>query len=251
MSTITPTTSLTRPTGVQGRIAFETDTKNIIVYDGANWRGYASDGVFTSYPTNTKALDFDGSNDYVRISYDSSLDITGAMSITAWVKFDSLSGFPMIYAKGKYIDALTGFQFYSTSNKIAFYDGSGSVSSSSTTLSTGVWYHVAMTRSASRAITFYLNGSPDGTDTRTGTPSTGSKTFNIGSDSSGNYLNGIIDEVAVFNSELTSNQISNIYSNKLYPEMVSFWRFEDDVTDSVGSNDGTNNGATFTTDNPY
>ena len=64
-------------------------------------------------------------------------------------------------------------------------------------------------------------------------------------------MDGKMDEIGFFNSELTATQIANIYTHKFYSAPVSVWRFEDDVTDSVGSNDGSNNGVTFSTDKPY
>ena len=40
-------TTTTRPTTnlVAGDMRFETDTKNIIIWDGTNWIGYTNDGV--------------------------------------------------------------------------------------------------------------------------------------------------------------------------------------------------------------
>jgi len=246
-TTIPTTTSSTRPSASAGDAYFETDTKNYIIYDGANWRGYISDGSFTSYATNTKALDFDGSNDYVSVAHSSDLSISGAMSITAWVNPDSLSGFPMFVSKR----ASSGhaYQFYSTGNKLNY--NNGTIAQSSGTISTGAWTHVGVTFDGAGGVTFYINGSSAGTASAATTNPTNTQALDLGRAYNGNYFNGKMDEVAFFNSELSAPTISNIYSNKLYPEMVSFWRFEDDVTDSVGSNDGTNNGATFTTDKPY
>ena len=247
-TTIPTVTSSTRPGSPSaGDAYFETDTKNYIIYDGANWRGYISDGSFTSYATNTKALDFDGSNDYVSVAHSSDLSISGAMSITAWVNPDSLSGFPMFVSKR----ASSGhaYQFYSTGNKLNY--NNGTIAQSSGTISTGAWTHVGVTFDGAGGVTFYINGSSAGTASAATTNPTNTQALDLGRAYNGNYFNGKMDEVAFFNSELSAPTISNIYSNKLYPEMVSFWRFEDDVTDSVGSNDGTNNGATFTTDKPY
>lgn len=249
------------------KAAGSTDAGAIVVYDSGVWRTFANE--YSSGFSNTYSVDFDGTNDNVAISYDSSLDITGALSITAWVKFDSLSGFPMIYALGNYFDGYNGnggHQFYSSSNKVAFFDTAtgGAPSYSSTTLSTGTWYHLAVTRSASRGITFYVNGSSAGTHTRTGSPSTGTLDINIGSDSGGNYLNGLIDEVAVFNSVLSASDISSIYNSGTPNDIsslspVGYWRMGDNdggtgttITDQgSGGNDGTlTNGPTFSTDVP-
>ena len=252
-TTIPTTTSSTRPGSPSaGDAYFETDTKNYIIYDGANWRGYNSDGSFTSYPTNTKALDFDGSADYVSVANSTSVSLTNNFSITCWVEFDSLSGAPMMISKRESISG-HAYQFYSTTSKLAFNNGGG-INYSTTTLSTGTWYHIGMTF-ASGVVTFYLDGSSDGGFTSTNTVNpTNTYELQFGRAFNGNYLNGRLDEVAIFDTVLTANQMSGIYSNKLYPEMVSFWRFEDDVTDSVGSNDGTLNNFIadpFVTDKPY
>ena len=230
-----------------GLCIFRSDTNAIEVSDGTNYLTYLNDGVLTYYGTNTKALDFDGGGDYVSVAHSSDLSISGAMSITAWVNPDSLSGFPMFVSKR----ASSGhaYQFYSTSNKLNY--NNGTITQSTGSISTSTWTHVGVTFDGSGNVAFYINGSSAGTASAATTNPTNTQAVYLGRAYNGNYFNGKMDEVAIFNSVLTSSQISNIYSNKLYPEMVSFWRFEDDVTDSVGSNDGTNNGATFTTDKPY
>lgn len=252
MSSFINTTSSTRPSSpATGDAYFETDTKNVIIWDGTNWRGFQNDGVFTSYLNNTKALDFDGSNDYVSVAHSSDLSISGAMSITAWINPDSLPGsaYPMFVSKR----ASSGhaYQFYTNSNKLLYNNGSSPIPESSGTISTGVWTHVAVTFDGAGGVTFYINGSSAGTGTAATTNPTNTQAVYLGAAHNGNFFDGKMDEVAIFNSELTASEIYRIYNNKAYPEMVSFWRFEDDVTDSVGSNDGTNNGATFTTTKPY
>jgi len=92
MSTITPTTSSTRPTGVQGRIAFETDTKNIIIYDGANWRGYQNDrsyGTFT-FTSNSYSGEFDGTADYISVGTIPPLNASSDATITGWFNYDTI-----------------------------------------------------------------------------------------------------------------------------------------------------------------
>ena len=232
-----------------GLCIFRTDSKAIEVSDGTNYLTYLNDGVLSYYGTNTKALNFDGSNDYVSVADDTSLNLTNNYSITAWARFDSLSGAPMLVSKRQDIGT-HAYQFYSTGSKLAFNNGGG-INYSDSTLSINTWYHVGVTF-ASGVVTFYLNGEPDGgfTSTNSNNP-TNTYELQLGRAYNGNYFNGQMDEVAIFNSVLTAPEMLNIYNNKFYPQILSFWRFEDDVTDSVGSNDGTNNGATFTTDKPY
>jgi hypothetical protein len=235
-----------------GLCIFRTDTNAIEVSDGTNYHTYNSDGVIAhSFPTNTKALDFDGSNDYVSVAHSSDLSISGAMSITAWVKPDSLSGFPMFVSKRA--GSGHAYQFYSTGNKLNY--NNGTIAQSSGTISTGAWTHVAVTFNGAGSVAFYIQGSPAGTGSAATTNPTNAQAVDLGRAYNGNYFNGKMDEVAIFNSELTASEISNIYNNKAYPEILSIWRFEDDATDSVGSNDGTLNNFVspqgFVTDKPY
>jgi hypothetical protein len=231
-----------------GLCIFRSDTNAIEVSDGTNYQTYNSDGVIAhTFSSNTKALDFDGSNDYVSVAHSSDLSISGAMSITAWVNPDSLSGFPMFVSKR----ASSGhaYQFYSTSSKLNF--NNGTIAQSTGTISTGSWFHVGVTFNGAGSVTFYINGSAAGTGSAATTNPTNTQAVDLGRAYNGNHFNGKMDEIAIFNTELSAPEISSIYNNKAYPPILSIWRFEDDVTDSVGSNDGTNNGATFTTTKPY
>lgn len=233
-----------------GLCIFRTDTNAIEVSDGTNYLTYFNDGVIAhAFNTNTKALDFDGSNDYVSVAHSSDLSISGAMSITAWINPDSLPGsaYPMFVSKRS--SSGHAYQFYTNSNKLLYNNGTSAQSTG--TISTGSWTHVAVTFDGAGGVTFYINGSSAGTGTVATTNPTNTSAVDLGRAFNGNYFDGKMDEVAIFNSELTASEISNIYNNKSYPEILSIWRFEDDVTDSVGSNDGTNNGATFTTNKPY
>ena len=75
--------------------------------------------------------------------------------------------------------------------------------------------------------------------------------FNIGNQSNG-YVQGDIDEVAVFNSELSQTEVTSIYNGGKPKDLsglspISWWRMGEEATfstnwnipDQVGSNDGT------------
>jgi len=230
-----------------GLVIFRSDTNAVEISDGSAYQTYNSDGVGVSFQSNTKSGEFDGVGDYVDVGNHTSLNVTGALSITAWVKFDSLSGFPMILSKRA--SGGHAYQFYSTNNKLNY--NNGTISQSTGTISTGSWTHVGVTFDGAGGVTFYINGSAAGTGTSASTNPTNSENVTFGKAYNGNYMDGKMDEIGFFNSELTATQIANIYTHKFYSAPVSVWRFEDDVTDSVGSNDGSNNGVTFSTDKPY
>jgi len=73
MSTLNNTTSSTRPTlggGDIGKSYFETDTNNILVWDGSSWQIYQSDGVAYPWTANAYSVSYDGTDDFHTIVLD-------------------------------------------------------------------------------------------------------------------------------------------------------------------------------------
>ena len=239
MSTITPTTSSTRPTGVQGRIAFETDTKNIIVYDGANWRSYINDGI--DYGANAYSLEFDGANDYIDLS--SNVSISGAFSISMWVYPDDIAGYLILGSTST--DNI--FVYANSSGTLQIRGGTGFTTNvvSSTNLTAGSWQHVVITRDAGLNYTFYRNKTSNAVTGATSTDSAiafdriaANSTVQFGT------FDGKMDDLAFYNKELSASEVASIYDNNLHASgLVAFYRFEDgsgtSLSDVVGSNDGT------------
>ena len=255
MSTITPTTSSTRPTGVQGRIAFETDTKNIIVYDGTDWRGYQNDG--TPFAKGSTSADFGGTNEYVSIADSDTLSFgdgstDSAFSLAAWINPDTVTGFRILSkctsTNAEYVWAVDGsgdLRIWLCDNNLSNTIG---IEDTSSAVITG-WQHVVMTYNgggSNAGIKLYRNNNLLPT---TGTNS-GSFTamenleipLEIGrlNYSGTSFADGRMDDVAVIAKELTLAEIDKIYNSNIYPiETVSLYRFEGNANDSVGSNNGT------------
>ena len=119
----------------------------------------------------------------------------------------------------------------SAENELGLYVTSGSklsvnmndvtgVVTGTTTLNTGQWYHVVLTRNSDE-VKVYVNGVVDGTETQSSTLNFGSCSLYIGVDidsgcdsSKGNYFNGSIDEFMVFDRALSEEQISALYNNQ-------------------------------------
>ena len=247
------------PSNPSGEVtnAYGTDTNDLYVYDGSTWYIYNNDSLFA----NTYSVDFDGTNDYMDVGNDSSLSISGALSITAWIYADSLSGFPMIMSKRESI-AAHAYQFYSTGNKLNY--NNGTIVQSTGTISTGAWTHVGVTFDGSGGVSFYINGSSAGTATAASTNPTNTGAVTIAKAFNGNYFNGKIDELAIFNSALSSSNITSIYNSGVPADISSlnplgWWRMGDNnggvgttITDQgSGGNNGTlTNGPTFSTNVP-
>ena len=239
-TTIPTTTSSTRPGSPSaGDAYFETDTKNYIIYDGANWRSYINDGI--DYGANAYSLEFDGANDYINLS--SNVSISGAFSISMWVYPDDIAGY-VILGSTSTNDI---FIYANSSGTLSFRGGTGFTTSvvSSTNLTAGSWQHVVITRDAGLNYTFYRNTTSNAV---TGATSTDSDiAFNrIGANSTVQFgtFDGKMDDLAFYNKELSASEVASIYDNNLHASgLVAFYRFEDgsgtSLSDVVGSNDGT------------
>jgi hypothetical protein len=196
-----------------GSVAFDlSDYINDGAINGASW---TTDDVIGN------ALSFDGDGDYVNMGNDSSLRITGQITVEAWFKLNTSGSYQMIVSKADNGGYQLGYDNeWLYNDKIAFmvhtngsYKHAG-ISTSAIALDT--WYHVAGTYDGSK-IRFYLNGieraSTDVTGPITDTPNT---CVLIGDEpsqcSSANWsFNGAIDEVVIYNQALTSAEITDLY----------------------------------------
>jgi hypothetical protein len=271
MSTLTTHTTASRDSHSIGLCKFNTTSKAIEVSDGSNWLIYDYD---TSTNANRYAVDFDGTNDYMSIadadifSLGNGSGTDNAFSISAWFNADSIGTF---YIATKDASGAREWAFRTISSQLTFFafgTGGGYIGRQyTTTLSTGQWYHAAVTYDGSKAssgINLYLNGSQvDNADYASGTYTAA---VNAGAEVrvgalqvNGTYANGKIDEVAIFNTELSSSNVSAIYNSGKPATLsgynpVGWWRMGDDVggtgttiTDlGTGGNNGTlTNGPIF------
>ena len=168
------------------------------------------------------ALSFDGMNDYVDI-YDSSgsLDITGPITVEAWVKFNSA-------AMGKDSVIARKWNAYSlqkyTDDKLegwvkiggTWYGVRGITGGAALTSDT--WYHLAFTYDNANVRT-YVNGSLDRIGTVAGYIDTTTGNASIGTDLEGHgaYTAGIIDEVRIWKVALALNQLGFYGFNGFLP----------------------------------
>lgn len=264
-------TSGTRPANpLTGDTRFETDTNSIIVYDGANWRGYASDFQILPAIANTYSLSFDGINDYLDTGskYDF-IQQTSTFSISFWVKFTNHASTTAIQGllSTTYTSSFNGFYvFYDNRSGNKTLKAQNSASSAVTLeVNNGItdndWHHIGITSLSGGDFKLYKDGSEiDSLSAPTTTTTSANNNLRIGrSDVSGggHYFGGLMDEVSIFNTELTGAQINQIYNSgtpndidSLNPR--SWWRMGDsnsgtgNVTDAgFFDNTATNNGASY------
>jgi hypothetical protein len=160
---------------------------------------------------NQKML-FDGANTYLNPSL-STLSLTDDWSISVWFVANSRSANQSIIAQSASSSNRLGITINSGGNVIAsMYDGSAYVNKSSTAVSVSTINHVVFTNS-NKTVNLYLNGVAQTGGTNAGLNSGGSFTIGRNSLGSGAYFDGTIDDVSIFNTELTQAQIQELFND--------------------------------------
>lgn len=161
------------------------------------------------------ALTFNGSSARVDVADANSLDLTSAMTLEAWVFPTSSSGTRTVIYKersGGYAYALFASNGASPSRPAASVRiGSTNFTVTGTaTLPLNTWSHLAVTYGSS-ALRLYVNGTQVAVQTVTGSITTTTNPLRIGGNTqaSGQYFQGRIDEVRIFNTVRTAAQIQS------------------------------------------
>ncbi|RLG35030.1 hypothetical protein DRN98_01835, partial [Methanosarcinales archaeon] len=164
-------------------------------------------------------LHFDGSNDYVSIPDNDSLEPQDAITLAAWVKWecDPSTGHSWANIISKYGDNQYLLQ-HNVNNQyfeVAVRTDTGrSYTWSSTEPQQGVWYHVTGVYDGSDVI-IYVNGTQENSRGRTGNITTSSSPVNLGRRawSGDRYFNGVIYDARIYCRALTPSEIQALASS--------------------------------------
>ncbi|HET8909356.1 MAG TPA: LamG-like jellyroll fold domain-containing protein [Ktedonobacterales bacterium] len=168
------------------------------------------------------AMTYDGATGFVGVPDRANLDITGDMTLEMWARPGVLNGSSqtVLQKSNSSSTAGPGWQYrisVGTTNqwKAAIYVGSTTYQVTDTTdvLRTSRWDYLVLVRSGS-TLTFSVNNQNVGSISITGATntSTGMLAFGRAGSFANFYLNGGIDEVAVYNKALSASQIQSHYA---------------------------------------
>ena len=229
-----------------------------------------------------QCYDYDGSNDRIEVPHNASLNASTALTIAAWIKLDAVNAWAGLVTKG--VNASNySFQLASDgSGKLQFQSGGVPFTNrvnSNTAIPLYVWRHVAVTFD-SGTVKFYINGVLDATRTVSWGLSANNESLVFGADFPGGdeYLNGRLDEAAIWTRVLSPAEIADIYYKQsqaastsgdlgltssgtatLYPDNGAstpvnmtnngaLFHFNNNTTDTSGNNNGlTTSGTSFAT----
>jgi len=176
---------------------------------GTGNAGTTANATWTTQGKYGNALVFNGSSARVNVPDSSSLDLTSAMTLEAWVyPTTTPSSWRDIVYKGNdnyYLMASSCCQSRPAVGGI--FGGTYAHAYGTSTLATNTWTHVAATYDGAM-LRLYVNGVQAGSQAKTGALTPSTNPLSIGGDSIyGQYFTGRIDEVRVYNAALSAAQI--------------------------------------------
>ena len=224
---------------------------------------------------NNYSIELDGISDYVTMGNTLDFTNTDAFSISCWFKRTRSGVSEFLVAKQDSTSNSRGYSLLipSSDNKVTVVIRNNIASSGrlivdcTTAITDTNWHHIVMTYDGSSnvsGVNLYLDGNND-TGVTSGTLSSNisnNASFEIGARNALNQFSGKIDEVSVFNSELSASDVTSIYNSGVPNDIsslspLSWWRCGDGDTSPTltdngsGGNDGTMvSFTTFSTDVP-
>jgi PKD repeat protein len=233
-----------------GTVAADAAGLNPGTYQGTSTKGAA--GAITG-TTNT-AVNFNLTSGFV--SSNGSFPNPTVYSVEAWVKTTSVAGGKIIGFGNAKTGLSTSYDrhlYMQNDGKVVF--GANSVATtvtSTTALNNGQWHHVVGTQGPA-GMTLYVDGLPVGTNAQA-TPASYTGYWRVGGDrtwnSTSSYLNGTIDEAAVYPTVLSADKVKTHFQagGGLLPNVLPtavFTHTESKLTVNVDASTSTDSDGTI------
>jgi hypothetical protein len=209
-SGVASATTLALPPSLVAAYSFNEGTGTTVSdVSGNGNNGTIANATWTTAGKYGNALVFDGTSAVVTINDSASLDLTNAMTLEAWVNPSAVSSdwWDVVY-KGDdnyFLEASTDSDGLPCCG--GTFDTADVATFGTAVLELNTWTHLAATYDGATLL-FYVNGVQASSLAQTGDIVTSSNPLQIGGDSIyGQFFQGTIDEVRVYNTALTAAQI--------------------------------------------
>lgn len=207
-----------------------TGTYTVTVTDSNGCTATASQLITTSTAgtaiasiNNAAAMSFNGVDSYIDAGNDVSLQFSSSFTISAWVNIDlNDTGNNAIISKDSGVSNGAGYHIsFRTGNSVHAWAYDANSKLIATGLTTNTWYHIVFifesTGGSNGNQSLYINAGTPVTNTITNFAASTIKNLRIGESEvlSGFNTDGKIDEVAVWNSALSSCDVKGIYEGSI------------------------------------
>jgi hypothetical protein len=179
---------------------------------GNNLDGTVSGATLTSdrFGNPDSAYSFDG-NDIITIDHDDILNCSDELSISVWVKPNSLQN-AMILGKSNYVSN-TNYLLRTKSTGYISFEYKDFANSNSLPLTVDVWNHIAVISQSNNSKQVYINGILASHTTATSPYGLVNNALTIGARTGNEFFNGSIDDLRIYKSALTESDVLNLFNN--------------------------------------
>ena len=171
------------------------------------------------------ALEFDGDGDSIECGPDDGLNITGGVSIAAWIKLAKSTPDQKIAGNQDNISGGYKLSIFSDKAEFEVRDSGNALRNNrfidgGTVLQPGVWYHIVGTYSQGEYIKTYVNAKLDREQQTTNILAASSGPLKIGCEpfSGECQFNGLMDDLRIYNYPLSEAEVSALYSGRPLPK---------------------------------
>ena len=220
-----------------GNVASDSEGDNDGSITGAEWKT----GI------NGSALDFDGAGGHVEIPLTDELNFGGEnASFSVWFKMNELGdNGTLLFNRIKYIMKLDKHGRISFGIYTPNWSGV-SMKWEDRIIDTD-WHHTVITYDGIH-LKLYLDANLLATNETNGEIQSSSSNIFIGNQDTSNDFQALIDEVAIYTSTLTEEEIENLYENTPNPgtgnqNCISIWKLNENSGSVATDSESTNNGA--------
>lgn len=238
--------SSTGQSSVRGLVGYWTMDSNDIngsaIYDKSGFNNRGTGTNITSADLTTgkikQAFDFD-STEYISAPHSASLSPTTALTISAWIKVNTVAGNKYFINKGTISN---GYHIYDSGSDVSFFLGGDGGGISSGSRCGGVWCHIVATWDGSTE-RIYRDGIFQNQQAHASALTYSNDTFYINAyDGAINMPTAVIDDVRIYNYALSAQDVANLYNSSarnysITPPragLVGYWTM--DNNDVNGSN---------------
>ena len=203
-----------------GQIDLDASTidTHLISYTVDGVTATANVGVTASpFLANTYSMQFDGTNYITTGTTLTNLSVSTSFSVSCWVKISTNTNYyHIVGGSTSYAAWNTGFGLYTNGTGIRFWvdqwNGANQYVETAS-LSTGQWYHITATFDTTNGLKLYVNAGTPTTATGTSIDGLTNSIYfgSTGTNTTYAYI-GFLDEVAVWNTALSSDAITDIYN---------------------------------------
>ncbi|MDZ4227745.1 MAG: LamG domain-containing protein [Candidatus Levybacteria bacterium] len=206
--------------GLVGYWALDGDAKDRTPYgNNGTLRGDAAVTANDRKGQINKALNLDGTGDSVLMSYNTAYNAPTNLSVSAWIRQNSTSGRQIVASIWRFTAGCgnKAWTFYNDGGtvKVQVCPVDTVVTLNGPTVSSETWTHVVFTYDGSN-VRFYKDGSLTHTRPQTGNLATDPESnlrFGAEDTDSGNNLNGLMDDVRIYNRALSSTEVTALYQS--------------------------------------